>query len=146
MTSNLTTPETPAAIGYNTYGAVLNELDRERVAWTPNEGDKVVGKITSIVTATSEFGSYPLITLDPGPDEPLVDVHCFHSYLKSDVTRAELREGDILGIKYLDRGGARNAARYRISVQRTGTGDPYKPSEDISRPTDQVDHQFEEPF
>lgn len=147
MTNTDAVPTSPAVIGYDTYGDVLNELDRDHIAWQPQEGAKVSGKVVAITTATSEYGSYPLLVLDPGPNQPLVDVHCFHTWLKSDVVRARLREGDIVGIKYLDRDGPRNAARYRLAVRHTGKGDVYSPPAEVARNTDAVDNLFEEkPF
>lgn len=136
----------PTVIGGAAFGDVLDELDRPKVPWNPQPGSKIVGRIVGIVTARSEYGSYPLVTLDPGPGEPLVDVHCFHTWLKSDVIRAELRDGDILGIKYVDRDGPRNAARYRIQVKRTGRGEAYRPGIEMSDPTDKLEQAFEEPF
>jgi hypothetical protein len=106
----------------------------------------VVGTVVSMVTATSEYGSYPLITLDPGEPDPLVDVHCFHAWLKSDITRAALREGDTLAVKFLDRGGPRDAARYRVAVERTGTGPVYQPGVAAMGPSNQAEQLFEEPF
>lgn len=146
MTNTNTTPTSPEVIGNNTWGDVLNELDRPKVAWQPEPGAKIAGKVTSITTATSEYGSYPLVTLDPGPTEPLVDVHCFHSWLKGDIVRMEVRLGDVLGIKFLDKDGPRGAARYRVNVRHTGSGEAYKPSAEAMKPTDAVGDQYEEPF
>ena len=146
MTNTNATPTSPDVIGYDTYGAMLNQLDREHEAWQPQPGSKIAGKVTSLVTAKSEYGAYPLLTIDPGPNEPLVEVHCFHAYLKSDIIRAEIREGDTVGIMFIDKNGARGAARYRVAVKHTGTGEAYKPSADVMKPTDAVGDQYEEPF
>ena len=142
----MTNTDHSADIGYNEYGILLNELDRDKVAWQPSPGDKIAGKVASITTATSEYGSYPLVTVDPGPNEPLVDVHCFHSWLKGDIVRMEVRQGDLIGIKFLDKDGPRGAARYRVTVKHVGTGEAYKPSAEVMKPTDAVGDQYEEPF
>jgi hypothetical protein len=103
-----------------------------------------------MMTASSEFGEYPLLTLDPGPDSPLVDVHAFHTWLKSDIVRLGVREGDIFGVKFLDRSGPRDAARYRTSLKRIGSGDPYRLGQNLAAipapPTQQTLPVDEEPF
>lgn len=146
MTNTNATPTSPEVIGHDAYGTLLDELDREKVAWQPQPGAKVAGKVFAITTATSEYGSYPMVTIDPGPDEPLVDVHCFHSWLKSDIVRMGVRQDDLIGIKFIDKDGPRGAARYRVSVRHTGTGAAYSPSAEVMEPTDAVGDQYEEPF
>lgn len=146
MTNQSTPTSHPDAIGYDTYGYVLNNLDRERIPWQPVPGSKIAGLVTAIVTARSEYGAYPLVTIDPGENLPLYDVHCFHAYLKSDIIRAELRPGDTIGIKFIDKNGQRGAARYRVEVNHTGTGQAYTPGPEVMNATDAVGNQYEEPF
>lgn len=159
MTTRQTTPkpepeplaeEAPPIVISDEYKGALDDLDRAKVPWRPNPGDKVVGRVTAMMTATSEYGEYPLLTLDPGPDSPLVDVHCFHAWLKGDVSRLDVREGDIFGVKFIDTGGPRNAARYRTSLKRTGTGDPYRMGQNMTAvagaPVQQSLPVDEEPF
>lgn len=146
-----TTPEAlPPIVVSAEYKDALDDLDRSKVPWRPQPGDKVVGRVTAMATATSEYGEYPLLTLDPGPDSPLVDVHCFHAWLKGDVARLDVREGDIFGVKFIDTGGPRNAARYRTSLKRTGTGDPYRMGQNMTAvagaAVQQTFAQDEEPF
>lgn len=128
------------------YKDLMGELERSKVAWRPEPGDAVAGKVLAIFTAESEFGAYPLITLDPGGDSPLVDVHCFHIWLKSDIARLQVREGDTLGVKFVDRNGPREAARYRTTIRRTGAGEPYDAGATAKVSTAQVEQLFEEPF
>lgn len=147
-TRNQSTPETavPTTIGGQQYADLLDETDREKVAWTPEPGSKIAGIVTAVTTAKSEFGDYPLITLDPEPTGPLVDVHCFHTWLKSDVTRLGLRQGDTLAIKYLGRGGERDMAMYRVAHRATGKGQAYVPSLQEHVNTERAERLFEEPF
>ena len=132
------------------YKDLLGELDRPKVAWRPSPGMAVIGKVVAMMTATSEYADYPLLTLDPGPDSPLVDVHAFHTWLKSDIVRLGVREGDIFGVKFLDRSGPRDAARYRTSLKRTGSGDPYQLGQNLAAipgtPAQQTLPVDEEPF
>lgn len=147
-TRNQSTPEAPVptVIGGQAFGNLLDETDREKVAWLPEPGSKVAGIVTAVTTAKSEFGDYPLVTLDPGPTEPLVDVHCFHTWLKSDVTRLGLRQGDTLAIKYLGRGSERDMAMYRVAHRSTGQGKAYQPTPETNVNTDKAERLFEEPF
>lgn len=147
-TRNQSTPEAPVptVIGGQQYAGLLDETDREKVAWLPEPGSKVAGIVTAVTTAKSEYGDYPLITLNPGPTEPLIDVHCFHTWLKSDVTRLNLRQGDTLAIKYLGRGGERDMAMYRVAHRATGAGQPYRPTPETNQNTERVERFLEEPF
>lgn len=140
-----TTP-VPSTIGGQLHAGLLDELDREKVAWKPEPGSKVAGIVNTVTTAKSEFGDYPLITLDPGPTEPLVDVHAFHTWLKSDITRLNLRQGDQLAIKYLGRGGDRDMAMYRVSHRATGTGKAYQPTPEVAQNTERAEQLFDEPL
>jgi hypothetical protein len=149
MTSNAKAPAgppVPATIGGSSYANLLDELDRESISWTPEPGSKVAGIVVGITTATSEYGSYPLVTLDPGPNEPLVLVHCFHAWLKRDIVGLAVREGDTLAVKFLDRNGPRDAARYKVAIRRTGAGSSYQMDETATINTDRVEQLFEEPF
>lgn len=147
-TRNQSTPDAPVPtqIGGQLHAGLLDELDRDKVAWQPEPGSKVAGIVMAITTAKSEFGDYPLITLDPGPTEPLVDVHCFHTWLKSDVTRLGIRQGDQFAVKYLGRGGDRDMAMYRVSHRATGSGKAYQPTPETAQNTERAQQLFEEPF
>ena len=141
--------ENPAIVVDPAYKDLLGQLDRPKVAWRPSPGDAVVGKIVAMMTATSEYADYPLLTLDPGPDSPLVDVHAFHTWLKSDIVRLGVREGDVFGVKFLDQDGPRSAARYRTNLQRTGAGEPFRLGVNLAAvPGTPVQQSFEteEPF
>jgi hypothetical protein len=145
------TPEpAPPIVVSDQYKGLLDDLDRPKVAWRPSPGDAVIGKVVAMMTATSEYADYPLLTLDPGPDSPLVDVHAFHTWLKSDIVRLNVREGDIFGVKFLDVNGPRNAARYRTSLKRTGSGDPYQLGANLAAvpgtPVQQAMPMDDEPF
>jgi hypothetical protein len=128
------------------YKDMLGELDRPKQAWRPNPGDAIAGRVVAMMTAQSEYGAYPLFTLDPGPDSPLVDVHCFHQWLKSDVLRLQVHEGDTVGIKFLDRNGPRESARYRTSVRHTGQGEAYVLGANAAAVPPQQESLPEEPF
>jgi hypothetical protein len=139
-------PDSAPVVISEEYKDLLGELDRPKQAWRPSPGDAIAGRVVAMMTAQSEYGAYPLFTLDPGPDGPLVDVHCFHQWLKSDVLRLEVHEGDLMGIKFLDRNGPRESARYRTSVRHTGTGKAYALDRPASFSLPLQESLLEEPF
>lgn len=119
--------------------ALFEQLDRDVTSWRPEPGDRLVGKILSAVDTTSDYGTYPLIELDPGYG-PIVQVHCFHTVLRNEVIRLHIREGDTLALEYRGRKGKNDTAYYRVVVRRGAGGKVYKPGADMPN----VD--VEEPF
>jgi hypothetical protein len=69
--------------------------------WRPEEGDVLVGTVTSVDLGHSNWGgSYPIITVDPGEGEDAVAVHCFHTGLKQRVMALKPMRGEVIGFQY----------------------------------------------
>jgi len=89
--------------------ALLNRVNREVKGWRPAPGDVVLGVLVEISEAESEFGIYPLLTIEE-PDGNLVNVHAFHAVLKNNLQRkldhGTLTEGDDIAISYRGQGPA----------------------------------------
>jgi hypothetical protein len=110
------------------YKDLLGQLDREVKVWLPEPGDQIIGQVVGVTTAESDYGEYPLVELDT-PDGAMVQVHCFHAILKSEIERRAPADGDRLAIRYLGRdvpkkGQSEGMARYRVVVVRAATFEP----------------------
>lgn len=118
----------PAAEPDEIYDAtledLLNQVDKEIKGWMPNDGDKIAGKVVDITDGSSEYGEYPLITVET-PSGKLVGVHCFHQVLKNEVERKIKRNllqiGWNIAIAYKGEGaasGGKNAPHmYRVATR-----------------------------
>jgi hypothetical protein len=105
---------------------LLNQVEKEVVAWRPNPGDKVGGILRDISDSSEgDYGSYPILQIET-PSGLLVAVHCFHTVLRNEVQRkvekGTLQVGDQIAILYVGQGiaqGSKNAPEmYRIAVSR----------------------------
>lgn len=75
-------------------------MSEESNAWIPKEaGEQIEGKIVDITTGESNYGPYPLVTLDVDGHE--VAIHAFHHVLRTALARRRPNIGDNLQIKYL---------------------------------------------
>lgn len=110
------------------YDATLEELlgqvDQDVKGWLPNDGDKIAGTVVDITTGSSEYGEYPLVTIQT-PSGKLVGLHCFHQVLRNDIERkiekGKLLEGYSIAVAYKGEGAAkegRNAPHmYRVATR-----------------------------
>lgn len=75
-------------------------LDSTAEAWKPGPGDKLTGVIVDVDSRTTEFGTYPILTVvaDDGRE---VAVHAFHTVLKNELAKRAPRIGERIGLKYL---------------------------------------------
>lgn len=106
---------------------LLEAVERPLVGWLPKSGDVLIGKVLDITDGTSEYGDYPLLTVET-PSKNLVGVHCFHLVLKNDIQRridkGRLKIGDRIAIKYSGEGEAKGGSgknapnMYRVSVKQ----------------------------
>lgn len=70
-------------------------------AWMPEEGDTILGVITSIsVGPDNGFGPYPIVTILTNDGE-LKAVHAFHTVLKDRLYDIRPKVDEIIGIKFL---------------------------------------------
>jgi hypothetical protein len=74
-------------------------LDSFAEPWKPNPGDRVVGQVVDVDSRTTEFGTYPIVTL--ATDSGEVAVHAFHTVAKNEFAKRPPQLGERLGIKYL---------------------------------------------
>jgi hypothetical protein len=70
-------------------------------AWLPEEGESILGVITSIsMGPDAGFGSYPIITILTNDGESKA-VHAFHTVLKERLIDIRPAVDEIIGIKYV---------------------------------------------
>ena len=90
--------------------------------WRPQSGDKLIGTIVEITEGASEYGTYPLIVVQPDDDPTPRSVHAFHTVLKNELEKLRPTEGDSIGIKYLGRqtgkGGGASYESYKVALER----------------------------
>jgi hypothetical protein len=106
------------------YEDLLNQVEQLVKGWQPEPGDKLVGKVVDIDTARSEWGEYPLITVETSSGTH-IGVHCFHQVVRNNVERKMaqgiLTIGADIAFKYFGEGeakGGNNAPNmYRVAVR-----------------------------
>ena len=103
------------------FASLLNFVNRDVKGWRPKPGDRVFGVVADIGEGQSEFGSYPLLTIDSPQSEYLVGVHCFHAGLKRDVEN------------HIERGTLVIGSRIAISYHGTGEATQGKSAPNIYR-------------
>lgn len=81
---------------------MFTELDLpEAEGWRPEPGAKIVGVLISRSEVTGgKYADYPILELRELGSGSIVNVHCFHTQLKSLVERRNPSEGDLVGIAY----------------------------------------------
>jgi hypothetical protein len=97
-------------------------LESDPDGWTPREGDKLVGRVLNIETGGqgSQYGSYPLLLIRRDGDGQLVNVHAFHTVLRTELGRKAVGVGDRIGIKYMglaDGGDFGTYENYRVVTE-----------------------------
>ncbi len=90
-------------------------LESTAEPWKPTPGNRLVGQVVDVDSRTTEFGTYPIITvLTEAGDE--FAVHGFHAVLKNEFAKRRPRIGERLGIKYLGR-QEKGYEGYRVAWQ-----------------------------
>jgi hypothetical protein len=85
----------------NDTGRTLEErLEANAEAWRPEAGAMVIGTVVDVDSRTTEFGTYPIVTLRTEAGDE-VAVHGFHTVLKNEFSKRPPRPGERLGVKYL---------------------------------------------
>lgn len=103
---------------------LVDQVQQDVHAWMPKDDDVVFGVLVDTDEASSEFGDYPLITIQT-PSGKLVNVHAFHTVLRNTINKklakGQLKVGDQIAIKYKGEGEAtagKNAPNmYRVAIK-----------------------------
>jgi hypothetical protein len=104
----------------------MSEMNLEEAkGWRPEEGDTIIGTVTDVGRAYSDYTNdyYPLITIQPeGGDEEPVAVHAFHFTLKKRLTELRPEVGDYIGIKYHGTRPKKNNPKQTVAVYTAKLG------------------------
>ena len=92
--------------------------------WRPDVGDRVIGPISDVTTATSQFSPDPYPVLRVETQDGPVSVHAFHAVLKSEVARLRPTVGDTMGIKYLGVPAGKRYEAYTVVLDRPDSSGP----------------------
>lgn len=95
--------------------------------WKPKTGDKLVGEITELDERTSEYGTYPIVSVATDAGDELA-FHGFHTVAKNEIARQRPRVGDRIAIKYFGKDEERGYERYRVLVEHATPIEPVEPS------------------
>lgn len=68
-------------------------------AWRPEPGNSVVGFVQEITLGTTDYGTYPIVTIVSEVGER-VAIHAFHSVLKDGLLRARPSIGEEIAVRY----------------------------------------------
>lgn len=70
--------------------------------WTPEPGDNITGTVMAIEEIESDYGSYPMLTLDTGEgsDPRYVNLHAFHQVLLTGLKRIKPGPGAQISVTY----------------------------------------------
>lgn len=93
-----------------------DRLDSYAEAWRPKAGEKIVGEVIDVDSRTTEYGTYPIVTLRTDEGTELA-IHGFHTVLKSEFSKARPEVGDRIGVKYLGKHEPRYES-YRVVRER----------------------------
>lgn len=112
----------------NLNDALLAQLDKEYApAWKPEKaGDTLHGFVTDLGFIDSEYGEYPVITIQNKDGEEFA-VHAFHSTVKNAFLTARPTIGEEIAVRYLGKvtkpkGGGKAYENYRVVTNEQVTG------------------------
>lgn len=93
--------------------------------WNPEPGSTLTGTVVQIEKIESQYGEYPMITLDTA--DGYVNLHAFHRVLLSGLMKIKPRPGDRLTVTY--HGEAENKRDPERSYHNYTVRNPDKPVE-----------------
>lgn len=94
--------------------AITDLLEQNPETWAPKVGDVVEGTIVDLTDRTSDFGTYPIVTIDTG--DGLVVFHAFHTVPRNKLKEQRAQTGDKIGVKYLGKPKGKEYENYRIII------------------------------
>ena len=103
---------------------LMSRLEKVREPWLPEPGEMVGGKIVGIKTVHGgEYGDYPLIEIDT--PSAVVQVHAFHTVLRSTLKDLRPQINDLIAIIYRGRvTKKRDMADYTVEVEHMNAPPP----------------------
>jgi hypothetical protein len=96
--------------------SISDRVDRFPEPWKPAPGDKLVGTVAGLDERTTEYGTYPIVTIQTDTGQEL-DFHAFHTVAKNELARQRPVVGDEIAVKYFGRDDERGYERYRVVIE-----------------------------
>lgn len=99
-------------------GSMKDRLDEDHAAaWKPEPGDELIGKVVDLGQRTTEWGTYPIVTVKP-EDGPALAFHAYHTVAKDALAGAYPSIGCEIGIRYFGKvtGEKFSYQKYKIVV------------------------------
>jgi hypothetical protein len=91
--------------------------------WRPSEGDKVVGIVTNLTRAYSDYSEdyYPVVTVHDEEKDQEIAIHCFHAVIQKKMKELKPKVGERIGVIYkgtvLSKDGKRTISVYDVKVE-----------------------------
>lgn len=115
--------------------------------WKPEVGAVIKGVVEDLDLAYSEYGNYPVITIQT--DAGSVAVHAFHQTLRGKLEELQPVKGDVIGIKYYGEvkpeGAKRSYHKYRVksdTANKGGFWDKVAPAQEQLPPAEEADEDL----
>jgi hypothetical protein len=83
-------------------------------AWRPDESDPnpVVGTVTNVEMGASEYGSYPIVTIQTEAGEEFA-IHGFRTVLKNEFMKQRPQPGERIGVKDLGEQATKPGSKFK---------------------------------
>jgi hypothetical protein len=101
--------------------SILDQLSEPSgTGWRPKPGDVLVGTVLRISEGVSTYNDgsvYPIVAVKTEGGE-VVNIHCFHTVLKSEMAKARPARGDRIGVRYEGKPDGRSYEMYKVAVEK----------------------------
>lgn len=105
----------------STNRSLDDRLDSTAEAWKPKAGEKLIGAVVDVDSRTTEYGTYPIVTLRTDTGDELA-FHAYHTVAKNEFAKRQPRLGERIGIKYIGKSDKGYEA-YRIVFEAAAPPD-----------------------
>lgn len=95
---------------------LIDSLESDVPAWTPEPNDILAGRIVDIETRASEYGKYPAITVESVTGEQQV-FHAYRTVALNEVLRLQPEVGDLIAVRYFGKDASSDYHNYKVRIQ-----------------------------
>jgi hypothetical protein len=126
-------------------------------AWRPEAGDILEGKVTEVTSRVTDYGEYPIVTLDTEEgrtkDNEMISgeiaVHGVHTSLRNQIADGKPQPGDYVGVWFqglVRRNDADDFYGYRMKIDRVARMAPAVFDDKLSFDESSADDSDDVPF
>lgn len=126
-------------------GSIADRLDEpDAESWRPEPGGSLVGRVTEISQRTTEWGTYPVVTVRSEGDGLRRTFHAFHSVAKDLIVGNEVAVGDEIGVRYVGKvdGAKFGYESYKLVVEHNGGWSPFSAQLQPGEPPAPTEHSL----